>query len=124
IREYIRLNKNKLGSVAILTPYKNQTALLKRYCGRLIGDDILTIHGSQGKEWDTVILSVCDTNDKYFTDSNNPRSGGHLILNTAVSRVRVRLVVACDVAYWSNQQGQLLCDIIMNKTEGISHKLW
>ncbi|MDR1093850.1 MAG: hypothetical protein LBL66_06845 [Clostridiales bacterium] len=117
-REYLRKNFLQLGDAAVLTPYKNQASLLRRGCYRFVGDNILTVHGSQGGEWDTVVLSVCDTADKYFTDSNNPRSGGRLILNTAVSRVKKKLVIVCDETYWAKQSGQLLCELVRNKTGG------
>ena len=115
IKEYLRKNFLHLDSVAVLAPYKNQVSLLRKSCYRYVGDNILTVHGSQGREWDTVILSVCDTTDKYFTDSNNPRSNGRLILNTAVSRVKRKLILVCDEYYWSRQSGQLLCEIIKSK---------
>lgn len=115
LREYLRKNFLKLGSAAILTPYKNQVSLLRKKCYHYIGDSILTVHGSQGREWDTVFLSVCDTTDKYFTDSNNLRSDGKLILNTAISRVKKKLIIVCDENYWSRQNGQLLYELIKNK---------
>ena len=115
IREYLRKIFLQLDSAAVLAPYKNQVSLLRKNCYRFVGDNILTVHGSQGREWDTVILSVCDTTDKYFTCSNNPRSNGRLILNTAVSRVKKKLVIVCDESYWSKQNGQLLCEIIKSK---------
>ncbi|MDR3318671.1 MAG: hypothetical protein LBS99_04470 [Clostridiales bacterium] len=116
IREFLRKNILRLGDIAVLAPYKNQVSLLRKNCYRFIGDNILTVHGSQGREWDTVILSVCDTTDKYFTDSNNPRSNGRLILNTAISRVKKKLVIVCDESYWTKQNGQLLCELARNKT--------
>ena len=117
IKEYLRKNFSHLDSAAVLAPYKNQVSLLRKNCYRFVGDNILTVHGSQGREWDTVILSVCDTTDKYFTDSNNPRSNGRLILNTAVSRVKKRLVIVCDEGYWERQSGQLLCELVSNKNK-------
>ncbi|MCL2796808.1 MAG: AAA domain-containing protein [Firmicutes bacterium] len=115
IKDYLRKNFVHLDSAAVLAPYKNQVSLLRKNCYRFVGDNILTVHGSQGREWDTVILSVCDTTDKYFTDSFNARSNGKLILNTAVSRVKKRLVIVCDENYWSRQNGQLLCELVRNK---------
>jgi len=116
IKQYCLKNFAKLENAAILTPYKNQVSLLRKLCYRFIGDNISTVHASQGREWDTVILSVCDTTDKYFTNSNNIRSNGKLILNTAISRVKKRLVIVCDENYWQTQEGQLLTELIRNKT--------
>jgi superfamily I DNA and/or RNA helicase len=52
---------NKMDFV-ILTPYKKQIRLLNNYLPQERNDlKILTVHGSQGREWETVILSVVDT---------------------------------------------------------------
>jgi superfamily I DNA and/or RNA helicase len=115
IRDLVKKQIINLGSFAILTPYKNQEALLKKLCFRFIGDAVMTIHVSQGREWDTVIFSVCDTTDKYFTDSNNVKSNGKLILNTAISRAKKKLIIVCDEDYWLKQEGQLIYDLIINK---------
>lgn len=109
IYNYLLSHKNE--DISVLTPYKNQVFELKKKCF-FLSDSILTIHGSQGREWDTVMLSVCDTNDKYFTDSNNKNSGGKLILNTAISRVKKKLIIVCDYNYWISQHGQLIYEIL------------
>jgi len=76
---------------------------------------ILTVHGSQGREWDTVILSVVDTNDKWFVDSRKSISKGLNLINTAVSRAKKNLIIVCDVDYWSNQYGQLITELYYAK---------
>lgn len=98
--------------IAILSPYKNQIFELKKKCWLYCKDNIMTVHGSQGQEWDTVILSVCDTYDKFFTDSCNPKTEGKLILNTAISRVKNKLIIVCDYNYWINQPNQLICKLL------------
>lgn len=94
--------------IAILTPYRNQVFELKKRCRMFGKDGVMTIHGAQGQEWDTVILSVCDTFDRYFTDSCNPKTDGKRILNTAISRVKKRLIIVCDYNYWVNETNQLI----------------
>lgn len=92
---------------AILTPYKNQVALLSRARPDLAAaGKIMTIHASQGREFHTVILSVVDTANMFFTDSNNPI--GRAVLNTAISRVKANLVLALDYDYWRTQKRQLI----------------
>ena len=98
--------------IAILAPYKNQISSLKKKCWPYCKDNIMTIHGSQGQEWDTVILSVCDTYDKYFTDSCRNDVDGKLILNTAISRVKKKLIIVCDYHYWTNEPNQLICKLL------------
>jgi len=107
------LNHKGISDYAILTPYKNQVKML----GQHLPDErkefkIMTVHGSQGREWDTVILSVTDTSDKWFVDSLNPNSRGLNLVNTAVSRARKRLFIVCDTNYWKRQTGQLITDLI------------
>ena len=72
----------------------------------------MTVHGSQGREWDTVIVSVADTSDKWFVDSLNLASRGLNLVNTAVSRARKELLIVCDTTYWKRQTGQLISDLI------------
>ena len=97
IREYI-LNNN-LQNYVVLSPYRVQQ---KNLCNLLKGitlpDNILTIHASQGREWDTVILSVVDSSQKFFVDSTTPQ--GLFTLNTAISRAKKNIVIVCNLDYW------------------------
>lgn len=78
--------RNGFDDYIILTPYKNQIKLLNSYMPQERNDQkILTVHGSQGREWHTVILSVVDTSDKWFVDTTIPVSKGLNLVNTAVS---------------------------------------
>jgi hypothetical protein len=98
---------------AILTPYKKQVKLLGQHLPNERNEfKIMTVHGSQGREWDTVIVSVADTSDKWFVDSLNIASRGLNLVNTAVSRTRKELIVVCDTNYWKHQFGQLIYDLI------------
>lgn len=95
----------------VLTPYKKQVAMLRQL---LHTDDehVMTIHRAQGREWDTVILSVVDTNNMYFTDSTRKDTHGLEVLNTAVSRAKKELVIVCNAYFWQHQQGQLISSIV------------
>jgi len=91
----------------ILTPYRDQVALLQQNLQKArLEERILTIHASQGREWDTVILSVVDgsTIRPWFANSNDPTSQGLYVLNTAISRARKKLIIVCDVNYWLSRQ--------------------
>ncbi len=96
-----------LSDFAVLTPYKSQEALIRKYTDR-----VMTVHRSQGQEWDTVILSVCDRENMYFTDSTNRRSKGLELINTAISRAKKNLIVVCDVEFWKNCDGQLISALV------------
>ncbi|CAN5445388.1 hypothetical protein BH10BAC5_BH10BAC5_14930 [soil metagenome] len=102
----------------ILTPYNKQKALLGKHLqNHLQNLQILTVHGSQGREWDTVILSVVDTNDKWFVDSTHKTSKGLNLVNTAVSRAKKQLIIICDTSYWFNQENQLITSLIRQGKE-------
>lgn len=60
IRRYLQKARPDLGSYIILAPYLMQIEQLRKL---MLGErgNILTVHRAQGMEWDTVILSVCDT---------------------------------------------------------------
>lgn len=110
IKKY--LNMTEEDNMGILTPYRNQTEKLLRIFGSNSDLDILTVHGSQGREWDTVLFSVVDRDDKWLTDSCSFISNGKCIINTAVSRARKRLIIVCDVDYWLKQRKQLIGQLL------------
>lgn len=111
IQSFIR--SNDLVEFAILAPYTAQV----RAIGNLLPEQrnahkILTVHGSQGQEWDDVILSVVDTTRMYFTDSLNTMSKGLNLINTAVSRAKKRLIIFCNYNFWITQDLQLIKGLI------------
>ena len=113
-----RLKMENKNDFVILTPYKKQIRLLNNHMPEERNElKILTVHGSQGREWDTVILSVVDTSDKWFVDSTIAISKGLNLVNTAVSRAKKNLIIVCDKNYWINQNGQLITDLLKNGNE-------
>ena len=93
---------------AVITPYRKQASLLHK----LIPDgEVMTIHKSQGLEWDTVILSAVDAEEMFFTDSTKIR--GNALLNTALSRARKHLVIVCDADCWAKRPQQLLGRLVL-----------
>ena len=102
-------------NIAILAPYKKQVKTIRE---RLLlhhinpADIVFTVHGSQGREWDTVILSVTDTTNMFFTNSRLQASNGLCLLNTAVSRARKKLVLVCDTDYWKTQEQQFIYSLL------------
>jgi hypothetical protein len=108
----ISLKKQGNTDYIVLTPYKNQVKLLGKNMPQERNEyKFLTVHGSQGREWDTVILSVVDTFDKWFVDTQRPISKGMHLINTAVSRARKNLIIVCDLDYWGIQQGQMITEL-------------
>jgi superfamily I DNA and/or RNA helicase len=109
---------NEQEEFIILTPYRKQVAALGDFLPKERNDlKILTVHGSQGREWHTVILSVVDTGDKWFVDSLLKISNGLNLLNTAVSRAKNKLFIVCDTRYWKHQPGQLITDLLADAHE-------
>lgn len=104
-------------SFIILTPYNEQIKCIK-YNRRSIDEKrITTIHKSQGKEWDVVIVSVCD--GRACTENKPPRftsieDKGLKVINTAISRAKKKLVIVCDVDYWSAKPNELLGKIVLS----------
>ena len=120
IRELIEANLyHSWLSLGIITPYVNQRNMLCESVHRLMkkhgmtedmDDDIVTVHGSQGREWDVVVFSVTDSfGEAFLTDSRRPES--LKLLNTAVSRARKMLVLVGDVSDWKRRPGQLLSEL-------------
>lgn len=95
--------------IGIITPYiKQRNLILNELNKKRLNTNVYTIHGSQGREWDTVLLSVVDTTNKWFTDSNKFIK----VINTAVSRARNKLIIVCDYNYWQTQHKQLIGKIV------------
>ncbi len=86
---------------AALTPFRKQRALLSKYINPNL---VFTIHGSQGREWDTVFLSVTVTTNHWFL---TPR-----LINTAISRAKKRLIIVCDKEYWARQEDHIIGGLI------------
>lgn len=99
---------------AVLTPYHNQIKLLANYIPR---DNLFTIHGSQGREWDTVFLSIANQRPWQFTDSMLPI--GKRIINTAASRTRKKLIVVCDTGAWNKYPQQFITELTNISGENI-----
>ena len=105
------------GTVSVLTPYKNQVSHLQKSLKGLIdSNQIMSIHKSQGQEWDTVIISVVDHQSrgaygKYFTSSLNQDSNGLKIVNTAVSRAKRKLILVGHYGFWTAQQDELFGEL-------------
>ncbi|MBO4568631.1 MAG: AAA family ATPase, partial [Candidatus Methanomethylophilaceae archaeon] len=102
-------------SFAVLAPYKKQIKALWKLLPDF-KDVIMNVHQSQGLEWDTVILSVCDNGAEIVTNSGNllqftstvSSSMGARVINTAVSRAKKRLVLVCDRTFWTRKEGELI----------------
>ena len=125
VEQWLNRNVAGNGSLAVLTPYVKQASALSKKLQRDFSGhpsfgrvDVLTVHRAQGREWDTVFVSVSDTGNlgsnthtPYLTDTNNPK--GLLVMNTAISRARKHLRLFLDDQFWRKRpQGSLLTDVV------------
>ncbi|MEO2071315.1 MAG: AAA domain-containing protein [Zunongwangia sp.] len=121
IKDLVTQNFKTDSNMAILAPYAAQVGGLARALPDFNRENkILTVHKSQGQEWDTVIYSVCDiSNGKkpWFTDSTNAMSSGLNNINTAISRTKKQLIIVCDKDSWLFIKGQLINGILEVATE-------
>lgn len=113
IRAY--LESHAEGEYCILSPYRTQIDVLKQVMPKE-EQRILTVHKSQGREWDTVILSVQDgegcKRDVPLRFTSSQSDVGLKVINTAVSRAKKRLVIVCDLKFWLNREEELICGLI------------
>lgn len=123
IQSLVEQNFEVSDSVAILTPYRDQVKELKRRLPEFKDENkILTVHKSQGREWDTVIYSVCDIGNgrsPWFTNSASTLSNGLNNVNTAVSRAKKRLIICCCRSEWSDRNDQLIKGLLDASTREI-----
>lgn len=107
-------------TMGIISPYRKQRRLLSETMDRLLKkykrededmeDDIVTVHQSQGREWDIVLFSVTDCfEERFFTDSRKAES--LKLINTAVSRAKKMLVLIGDAESWKGRPGQLISEL-------------
>lgn len=96
-------------STAIITPFVNQRKLLSQY--QIPYKHTWTIHGSQGQEFESVIFSPVMLHH-HLTDSRNLNAA--YALNVAISRIKQRLILVCDYAYWARHNEQFLTAILRN----------
>lgn len=108
------------GTLAILTPYTAHKTLIGNELQQFRDHadyhrvEVMTVHKSQGREWETVFFSASDGalpgNNPFLSDSLNRK--GSLVLNTAISRAKRNLRFFLDKQYWREREGgSLLTEI-------------
>ena len=123
IKELVKKLEGK--SFAILTPYKKQVKILKEILGKKNFENIMTIHKSQGSEWDNVIFSVVDDSNfgkrkMFFTNSLNDNFKSLNLINTVVSRTKKRLIIVANEEFWIEQKETQLIGNLINESRKIS----
>ena len=73
-------------TIGIITPYRDQATAINR----ALGNDVAsTVHKFQGRECDTIIMSMVDNAPTEFSDDPN-------LMNVAISRAKTRLCVVVN----------------------------
>lgn len=125
IQHYVQDQFTVNDSLSILAPYRDQIKELKKLLPEFKDENkILTVHKSQGREWETVIYSVCDIGNgrkPWFTDSQSIISNGLNNINTAVSRAKKRLIIFCCINEWIGKNDQLITGLINACTHRINY---
>lgn len=109
---------HKFGDFIILSPYNAQVKLIgTKLPEHRRNMKIISIHKSQGREWETVIISVTDNRKgkaPFFTDFdyNKQNHISSQVLNTAISRAKMRLILVCDYNFWINKKSQFIAKLL------------
>lgn len=99
----------------IITPFVKQKGSILSELPSLRGSErVMTIHGSQGREFDTIIISPVMLH-YHLTNSKN-KNALHAI-NVAISRAKKRLIIVCDYEFWRAQRDQFLSAILEQCTK-------
>jgi AAA domain-containing protein len=106
-REAIR---NGVESAAIITPYAEQSRLIRQYLSRSPVDakriECQTVHRFQGNERDFVIIDTVDTAPfppGVLLAGRPPQSTAKNLINVSISRARGKLVLIADKAYFEEK---------------------
>ena len=114
IREVMPQYENS-NSIGIITPYRSQAEAINKALGKDIAS---TVHKYQGRECDTIIMSMVDNSPTEFSDDPN-------LLNVAVSRAKTHLCIVTtgnDLPEDSNI-GQLVRYVMYNNYDVRESKL-
>ena len=113
IKSYI---SNVDSDFVVTTPFKSQRKVLERKLKNVSSDDILTVHTSQGREWETVIISAVDEKPRFFLNSKLPI--GLRVINTAISRAKKELIIVCNRESWlAYKDDQFLGRLVSSATK-------
>ena len=79
-------NYSESESIGIITPYRDQAIAINQALGKEIAS---TVHKFQGRECDTIIMSMVDNSYTDFSDDPN-------LMNVAISRAKTKLCVVVN----------------------------
>ena len=122
------INTDIVEEIGILTPYTEQRKQLQKDIGNslehnhyhnVVQDNIMSVHQSQGCEWNIVIVSVVDSlepignhNDAWMMNTINGFPPAIKTINTAISRAKRLLIILCDINSWKKNTDQFITKLI------------
>lgn len=105
IAKYLSTHPKK--DFAILTPFRAQRRMLVQAMPKH-SERIMTIHASQGREFETVIISPV----RMHLMTNSELMTGKQTLNTAISRSIKEIIICCSVKQWKTKDQQLIAKLL------------
>ena len=115
IKEEILPELKSEKSIAVISPYRNQTNEISKLLGEMVEAD--TVHKFQGREKDVVILSTVSNEVNDFIDNSN-------LINVAISRaVNKLIVVTSDFEKVDSNIGDLIKYIQYNNLEVVESEV-
>jgi hypothetical protein len=111
-----------IGSVAIITPYAEQSRLIRRLLSadRNLDQHVecRTVHRFQGAERDMVILDTVDAAPLapgVLLAGKGPGSSARNLINVSISRARGKLVIVADVAYFEQHDADSIVSQMLRR---------
>ena len=99
--------RNGMASVGIVTPYAEQSRLIRTLLARAPAEarhiECRTVHRFQGAERDLIILDTVDTapfTPGVLLAGTGAHTAARNLVNVSISRARGKLVIVADVAYF------------------------
>jgi superfamily I DNA and/or RNA helicase len=119
-------------SVAIITPYVEQSRLIRQQLARFSHEaahiECRTVHRFQGGERDVVIIDTVDTaplTPGVLLAGQSPASSAPNLINVSLSRARGKLIIVSDVAYFARYAPHSILNLVLDRAMrvGLRHVL-
>jgi len=103
VRSFVRREGIPAPKVAVLCPYRAELSYLRDALGHEFDAHFGTVHTTQGREYDVVILDLPETGairPTGFIRATELNDVGARLLNVAISRARQQVIVVADGTYF------------------------
>jgi superfamily I DNA and/or RNA helicase len=114
--------RNGVESVAIITPYVEQSRLIRQQLTRFPAEaariECRTVHRFQGSERDVVIIDTVDTaplTPGVLLAGRTPTSSAPNLINVSLSRARGKLIIISDVGYFEKHAPHSVLNVVLHR---------